>query len=146
MLKTNFEQIAEIAQNTEYSYQFNDSTLQILELLDFDEKSREQLKDYLPVEFMDEIHENAIESQSLDDLIERIDEKLFKGTTETENACKSMLVTIGEYCPELIDNEQSNDEKFNELIDSWGANELLEKLLTKMTIAQVKEQLKQFED
>ena len=33
MLKTNFEQIAEIAQNTEYSYQFNDSTIQILELL-----------------------------------------------------------------------------------------------------------------
>ena len=145
-MKTNFEQIAEIAQNTEYSYQFNDSTLQILELLDFDKLTTEQLKEYLSVEFVDEIQEDAIESQSLDDLIDRIDEKLFKGTTETELACKSMLVTIDEYCPELIHNEQSNDEKFDELIDSWGANELLEKLLTKMTIAQAKEQLKQFED
>lgn len=146
MLKTNFEQIAEIASNTEYSYQFNDSTLEILGLLYFDKLPTEKIKECLPVEFVDEIQEDAIESQSLDDLIDRIDEKLFKGTTETELACKSMLVTIDEYCPELVHNEQSSDEKFDELIDSWGANELLEKLLTKMTIAQVKEQLEQFED
>lgn len=67
-MKTNFEQIAEIAQNTEYSYQFNDSTLQILELLPLENIDDDTLKNLNP-EFMDMLESHFVEKQEIRDSI-----------------------------------------------------------------------------
>lgn len=67
-MKTNFEQIAEIAQNTEYSYQFNDSTLQILELLPIAD-IRESIIDVLPTKIMDILESHFVEKQEIRDSI-----------------------------------------------------------------------------
>lgn len=68
MLKTNFEQIAEIASNTEYSYQFNDSTLEILELLPLENIDDDALKNLNP-EFMDMLESHFVEKQEIRDSI-----------------------------------------------------------------------------
>ena len=119
MLLSNFEQIAIIANDTEFSYQHKDATIQILDLLPLDSIDDSVLREALPVDFIDGQIQDAIEKQSIDDLIERIDEKLFQGTKETEIACKAMLSIIGDLCPGLLSGAQSNDDEPEELIGDW---------------------------